>query len=167
MSNKWDVELLSELEEVCRKIGFEPRTEDFDGKKVLVLEYEGEFACEDCNLTVDTLEENVKAISLLFTLKSALDEKQSREVAKLLPYLNKYLSFGAFTVMEEYGFFSFSASFVVRENEDKEIILNSVGTALALGLVTTGEALEITLPLINGEATAEELMNGDSVIYQF
>ena len=167
MSNKWDVELLSELKEVCSAIGFQPEIEDFDGKQVLVLEYEGEYTCEDCNLSVENLPGGVKAIFLLFALKSGLDEKQSGDIEKLLPYLNKYLSFGAFTVAQDLGFFSFSASFVIKEDESRDNIIDSVGTALALGLVTTGEALEITLPLINGEAAAEELMNGDSVIYQF
>ena len=167
MSSKWDIELLNELEGICKKIGFKPTMDEFSGKKVLVLEYSGDLACEDCNVSIDRLNDEVTAISLLFSVKSGLDKKQSGEIEKLLPYLNKYLSFGAFTVDGEEGYFSYSASFVVREDIEREMILNCVATALSLGLVTTGEAIKITDPIISGEAEASELMNDSSLIFQF
>ena len=166
MSNKWDVELLTELEGILGEIGFIPTIEDFNGKPVLVMEYSGGIACEDCNLSVEHLTDDITAIGVLFTLKSDLDEKQTSDIVRLLPYLNKYLSFGAFSVLEEEGFFCFTASFIIKEDCDRSIIINSISNALTLGLFTTGRALEITLPVISGEASAEELMNEESIIFQ-
>ncbi len=167
MNEAWDKELLKELEELLSEAGLEVTREDIAGNDVIVAEYDGENEPEDCNVSVMHLTEDSTEISVMISVMSGLDEKQSDDIAALIPYLNRYLSVGSFGITKQDGYFWFGCSNVIDENTERSKLLKVAAATVDIAYGTAAEAVRIVLPVVNGETPVSELMNDDTSIIQF
>ncbi|MCR4780954.1 MAG: hypothetical protein K5876_07660 [Ruminiclostridium sp.] len=165
MNEVWEKELLNELRDLFAEAGRNAEIENISGREVLVAEYEGENEPEDCNVSVVHLMEDTTEISVLISVRSGLDEKQSADIAALVPYLNRFLSIGCFG--NEDGYFWYSCSFVIDEDMERSILIKQITASVNIALNTAAEATAMILPVVNGEAHVSELMNEDTSIVQF
>ena len=105
MNRIFENKLFPEIEEFFASKGFTVLYEDIEGKNVLIMEPDSDVLFEDCNITVDSFDEESTAVNILFTLESKLPDEFSDNVDDLLLYLNKYLTIGCFELIKENGFF--------------------------------------------------------------
>ncbi len=167
MNETGDKELLKEIEELFSETGVEVYTEEFSGTQVVVAEYEEGETPEDCNVSVMHLTEDSTEISVMISVLSGLDEKQSDDIAALIPYLNRYLSVGSFGIAKQDGYFWFGCSNVIDENTGRSKLLRIIAGMVDIAYNTAAEAAAMILPVVNGEAQVSELMNEDTSIVQF
>lgn len=167
MSKTWETELLNELVEALADSADDIGIEDINGNDVLVLEYDSENGIEDCNIMVQHINDDSTEINVMITLRSGLSEENCNNVLALLPYLNEYLAVGNFGITLQDGYFYFSATQEIDEDMDRDKLLKMIGTVLDIAVNTSEEAMEMIVPVLDGERPAAELMNEDTAIIQF
>lgn len=167
MSETFEKELFSEIEEFFSSRGMEIFYDDMDGKRALVMEYGPEIPVEDCSITVGQLNESSTSVYLLFSVAEELSEENRDNADKLLLYLNKFLTVGNFGMIRDIGYFYFNCSFIADTNDSIEQVMKLFLVTWETAFDTAVQGAQTVLPVFRGEIPVNELMNDDISIIQF
>lgn len=167
MNRIFENKLFPEIEEFFASKGFTVLYEDIEGKNVLIMEPDSDVLFEDCNITVDSFDEESTAVNILFTLESKLPDEFSDNVDDLLLYLNKYLTIGCFELIKENGFFFFRCSYLADTQAPIVQVMKVFLMTWQIASDTAVQGSQIVRSLIQGEAEIGELLSDDSSIIQF
>ncbi len=167
MNNDFDGSLLKAILEMVSAAEPDTMIADINGKPVLLTEISGDNATEDRNISVTHLTEDCTAVEIMYTVRSGLDVRQCNDILALLPYLNRYLSIGAFGLLEQNGYFYFHYAFAIRKETEVPLILETLAATLTITDATVQEAILLTAPVLRGELTADDRMREETSITQF
>ena len=165
MSDTFVKELTADLSGILKAAGFDAYVDSGDGGDILVTEYGDDNAADSASVIINRAGE-LLSVYICAAVWSGLDGGRKDDIAKLLPYLNRYLSLGDFELEEEDGTLEFRYSFIADEKTDRPKLLKIIAAAYAFAARTADEGALLIAPLISGEVQVSELMNDDTSIIQ-
>ena len=166
MSDTFVKELIGELCETFKAAGIDASVDSIDDGDILAVEYGDESAADDAAVIINR-EEDLLSVYIVVTVWSGLSGKEESDIAQLLPYMNRYLTLGAFELGGEDGTLDFVYSFIADDKTDRPKLLKIISAAYAFAARTADEGALLIAPVISGEAQVSELMNEDTSIVQF
>ena len=167
MNDTFVKELTGDLCETFGAAGINASVDSTDEGDILSVEYGDDNAADGAVVIIDR-EGDLLSVYVNVSVWYAGDSRNA-ELSQLLPYLNRYLSLGAFELEDEDGdvTLDFRYSFIADQKTDRAKLLKIIAAAYAFAARTADEGALTIAPLMSGEAQVSELMNEETSIVQF